>query len=151
MRLTVIGPSPGVLRYEPAASATVVDGQLVFICANGSAYDGQGGSFIAVPGAWTCGGPALVAGYRNTGQPVDAWSGDSPTDAAITETAALEPDGRWRWDYAGQSAVYGGAVRSTVWVDPVGGRILEARRSDPTGETTYGISYDEAFPPIAAP
>lgn len=151
VRLTVIGSSPGVLRYEPDASATVVDGAVVFICADGAAFDGQGGAFIVVPGTWECGGAALVGGFRNTGQPVDAWGEGLLTDASIAERTSLEPDGRWRWEYEARSAVFGGTVTTTVWVDPLSGRLLDARRSDPTGETRYGISYSETFPPITRP
>ncbi len=151
LRITVIGPSPGVLRYQPDASATVADGQVVFVCTGGRAWDGQGGSFVAVPGAWECGAGALVDGFRNSGQPVDAWSRDLPADQSIVEQVTLEPDGRWRWEYRARSLAFGGSVTTTVWVDPASGRILDARRSDPTGETRYGISYSETFPPIVAP
>ena len=151
LRITVIGPSPGVLRYQPDASATVADGNVVFVCVGDRAWDGQGGSFVAVPGAWECGAGALVDGFRNSGQPVDAWSRDLPADQSIVEQVTLEPDGRWRWEYRARSLAFGGTVTTTVWVDPASGRILDARRSDPTGETRYGISYSEAFPPIVAP
>ena len=100
LRLTVIGPNPGVLRYQPTASATVADGVVVFICTGGAAFDGQGGSFTAVPGSWDCGGRALVGGFRHTGQPVDAWSASDATgvsDSKIVEKVTTESDGRWRW------------------------------------------------------
>ncbi len=151
LRINVIGPNAGVLRYQPDASETVADGKVVFVCLGGGAFDGQSGSFVDVPGSWECGAAALVGGFRNTGQPVDAWNESLPTDSSITETTAVEPDGRWRWDYTAQSAVFGGRVATTVWVDPVSGRILDARRSDPAGATRYGISYEEAFPPIVRP
>jgi len=151
LRITVIGPSPGVLRYQPDASATVADGKVVFVCLGGRAWDGQGGSFVAVPGAWSCGADALIDGFRHSGQPVDAWSRDLPADQSIVEQVILEPDGRWRWEYHARSLAFGGSVTTTVWVDPAGGRILDARRSDPTGETRYGISYSEPLPPIVAP
>jgi hypothetical protein len=151
LRINVIGPSAGVLRYEPDASATVADGKVVFVCLSGAAFDGQGGSFVPVPGSWECGGGALVGGFRNTGQPVDAWSESLPTDTSIREMTSLETDGRWRWDYTAESPVFGGQVRTTVWVDPTTGRILDARRTDPTGATRYGISYEEPFPPISRP
>jgi len=151
LRITVIGPSPGVLRYEPHASATVVDDRVGFVCVEGAAFDGQSGSFVPVPGAWECGGAALVGGFRNTGQPVDAWSEALPTDDSVAETTTLEPDGRWRWDYTAHSAVFGGTVTTSVWVDPTSGQILDARRDDPTGSTRYGISYATAFPPITRP
>lgn len=151
LRITVIGPSPGVLRYEPEASATVADGRVVFVCVGGRAWDGPGGSFVAVPGTWECGAAALVDGFRNSGQPVDAWSHDLPTDQSIVEQVSLESDGRWRWEYRASSLVFGGTVTTTLWLAPADGRILDARRSDPTGETRYGISYSEAFPPIVAP
>jgi hypothetical protein len=155
LRITVIGPNPGVLRYQPTASATVVDGKVVFICARGAAFDGQGGSFAAVPGSWDCGGRALVEGFRHTGQPVDAWSasgnGGGVSDSAIVERLSTESDGRWRWDYSAKSAVFGGTVKTTVWLDPATGHLLDARRTDPTGQTQYGINYSQAFPAIVAP
>ncbi len=151
LRINVIGPNAGVLRYEPDASETVADGKVVFVCVDGAAFDGQGGTFVAVPGSWECGGGALVGGFRNTGQPVDAWGDTLPTDSAIAERTAREPDGRWRWDYTAESPVFGGQVTTTVWVDPGTGKILDARRTDPTGSTRYGISYEETFPPISRP
>lgn len=151
LRVTVIGQSPGVLRYQSHASATVVDDRVGFVCVDGAAFDGQSGSFVPVPGAWECGGSALVGGFRNTGQPVDAWSEALPVDASIAETTTLEPDGGWRWDYKARSAIFGGTVTATVRVDPASGRILDARRQDPTGATRYAISYSATFPPIVRP
>lgn len=150
LRIRVIGPSPGELRYEPERSATVIDGSVVFVCTGGAAYDGQSG-FAVVPGEWTCGAQALVAGFRRTGQPLDAWGPGLPDDSEIRESVALAEDGTWRWDYAAVNPFAGGDVRTTVSIDPATGEIRSASRRDPVGSTTYGISYQERFPPIALP
>lgn len=150
LRIRVIGPSPGELRYQPAASATVVDGAVVFVCLGGRAYDGQSG-FTEVPGDWRCGTDALVRGFRLAGQPLDAWSSDLPLDQGISEAVEALPDGTWRWTYRATNPVFGGEVRATVVVDPSTGEIRSASRRDPTGDTTYGISYREAFPEIRLP
>ena len=60
-------------------------------------------------------------------------------------------DGRWRWDYRGTSAYYGGRVTASVTLDPATGRIVKASRTDPTGDTTYHLEYGATFPPIAVP
>ncbi len=151
VRVRVIGPNPGVLRYQSDASATVVDDQVVFVCVDGRAYDGQGGEFRRAPGTWACGAAALVNGFRHNGQPLDAWNDSLPGDSGVEESVALEDDGRWRWSYRGRSAIFGGEVAATVWVDPGTGRILDSLRTDPTGETRYGISYEETFPAIERP
>ncbi len=151
LRIRVIGPNPGILRYEPAASETLIDDRVAFICVDGAAYDGQSGSFARVPGTWSCGGDALVSGFRRNGEPLDSWSKGLPGDEDVTETVSLEPDGRWRWDYVARSPVFGGPVKATVWVDPASGQIRDAVRTDPTGDTRYGINYSETFPPIETP
>jgi hypothetical protein len=146
----VTGPSPGTLRYEPEASATVIGGSLVFVCRDSSAYDGQNG-FRQVPGTWTCGVAALVSGFRTTGQPLDAWSQTLPLDTNVNETTQVLPDGRWRWAYQGRNPVFGGQIRAEVIVDPATGRIVSASRTDPTGTTTYLLDYAASFPPIIVP
>lgn len=150
LEVTVSGPNPGVLRFEPAASATIVAGQVAFVCVGGAAFDGQSG-FARVPGAWKCGADALVSGFRLIGQPADSWSATSPTDAAITESVKAAADGTWTWAYRGISAFLGGAVTARVSLDTRTGRILAARRTDPTGTTTYTFDYEVTFPALAVP
>jgi hypothetical protein len=86
-----------------------------------------------------------------TGQPLDAWSADLPPDEEIEESLSVTPDGTWMWDYRGRNPFAGGRVRTTVVLDPATGQIRSASRIDPTGETTYGISYVESFPAIRLP
>ena len=144
------GPNPGVLRFEPSASATLVRGTVVFVCVGGVAYDGQSG-FARVPGSWKCGARALVSGFREIGQPADSWNATSPTDGSITEKVTAAADGTWTWAYTGISPFLGGKVATTVRIDPLDGRILAARRVDPIGVTTYRFDYGLAFPALAVP
>src|SRR5664279_6468744 len=37
LTVTIAGPNPGVLRFEPATSATIVGGTVVFVCLHGTA------------------------------------------------------------------------------------------------------------------
>jgi hypothetical protein len=127
-----------------------MNGQVVFVCRDGHAWDNQSG-WVEVPGTWSCGRDALVSGFRLTGQPLDAWSRDLPPDESIVERVSLQGDGTWRWDYEARNPFVGGAVRTVVVLDPATGEIRSAQRIDPMGETTYGVSYSEAFPPIAVP
>jgi hypothetical protein len=150
LRVRVIGPAPGELLYELNASATAIDGEVVFVCRDGQAFDGQSG-WIEVPGSWTCGADALVAGFRTTGQPLDAWSPELPPDEDIEETLTVAADGTWRWDYSARNPFAGGRVRTIVILDAATGQIRSASRLDPTGETTYGISYSTSFPAIRVP
>ena len=150
LRITVIGPAPGVLRYEPTRSATVVDGVVTFVCVDNQAYDGQSG-FIALPGAWVCGIEALVQGFRTNGQPLDSWQADFPSAERIVETIAVGQDGRWQWTFQAHDPFVGGDVRTTVISIRPPARSSRRRGSDPVGSTTYGISYSATFPPIALP
>jgi hypothetical protein len=127
-----------------------MDGSITFVCTGDRAYDGQDG-FSRLPGKWECGSTALVSGFRRFGQPVDSWGKESPADRGIREELILNGDGSWEWRYSATSNVYGGAVRTSVLLDPATGEILRASRTDPLGDTTYGISYSEQFPPIAVP
>lgn len=147
--VTIDGPARGSLRFEAAASATVIDGVVGFVCVDGRAYDGQS-AFTALPGSWTCGAAALVAGFRGIGQPIDAWNGTIPTDTRRAESVAVE-DGRWTWRYRATSPYYGGAVSATVTIDPATRRVVAASRRDPTGSTAYAFEYGADFPPIAVP
>jgi hypothetical protein len=150
LQVAIAGPNPGVLRFEPSASATIVDGRVGFVCTDGAAFDGQSG-FARVPGTWECGAAALSGGFRHIGQPADAWNETSPTDSAITEAVAVGHDGTWTWAYSGASAFSGGRVTATVHLDAASGRILAARRVDPTGVTTYSFDYDVTFQALAVP
>ncbi len=150
VQVTIAGPNPGTLRYQPSASATLVAGQVVFVCTGGAAYDGQSG-FARVPGTWECGAAALVAGFRRIGQPADSWNETSPTDSAVTEAVKVASGGTWTWTYAGTSPFLGGQVTATVRLDATSGRILDARRVDPLGTTTYSFNYAVTFPALAVP
>ena len=150
LQVTASGPSPGVLRFEPSASATMVNGTIVFVCVGGAAYDGQSG-FARVPGKWTCGAGALVSGFRQIGQPADSWSANSPGDASITESVTVGSDGSWTWAYTGISAFLGGRITARVSLDPATDRIRTAQRTDPTGTSTYAFDYVRTFPALAVP
>ena len=151
LQVTSAGPNPAVFRFEPAASATIAGGAVAFVCVNGAAYDGQSSGFTRVPGAWQCGADALVSGFRHIGEPADSWNATSPSDAAITETVAQAAGGTWTWSYAATSVFLGGKVTARVTLDPASGRILAARRVDPTGTTTYVFDYALTFPALAVP
>jgi hypothetical protein len=149
LTVTIAGPNPGVLRYEPAASATIDSGTVVFVCVHGTAYDGQLG-FARVPGSWQCGAAALASGFRRIGQPADSWSASSPRDSSISEAVSQGAGGTWTWTYSG-SPPFGGRVTVRVTLDPVSGRILAGQRTDPTGSTTYAFDYVSTFPALAVP
>lgn len=150
LQVTSAGPNPGTLRFQPSASATIAGGSVAFVCVNGAAYDGQSG-FARVPGTWQCGAGALVDGFRHIGEPADSWNASSPGDAAITETVAQAAGGTWTWTYGATSVFLGGTVTARVTLDPASGRILAARRVDPTGTTTYAFDYAVTFPALAVP
>ena len=150
LQVTAAGPRAGVVRFEPSASATLVNGTLVFVCIGGAAYDGQSG-FARVPGKWTCGTGALISGFRQIGQPADSWSSSSPGDASITEAVTVGSDGSWTWAYTGVSAFLGGRITARVSLDPASNRIRAAQRTDPTGATTYAFDYARTFPALAVP
>ncbi len=150
LQVTSAGPNPGTLRFEPSASATIAGGSVAFVCVNGAAYDGQSG-FARVPGTWQCGAGALVGGFRHIGEPADSWNVSSPGDSVITETVAQAAGGAWTWSYAATSVFLGGRVTARVTLDPASGRILAARRVDPTGTTTYAFDYAVTFPALAVP
>lgn len=150
VRLTVAGPSPGEIRYEPTASASMVDGHPVFVCLEGVAYDSQN-LWEPVPGIWSCGAKALRQGFRELGQPLEAWSAALEPNTGIRERVRVDADGTWLWDYSADSPQYGGRVTATVRLDPATGRILSAVRDDPIGRTGYVFEYGAAFPPIALP
>ncbi len=149
LEVGIAGPNAGTLRFEPDASATVIEDVVGFVCVGGRAYDGQS-AFTRLPGRWTCGAPALVAGFRSIGQPIDAWNATIPTDNARRERLRVDGD-RWTWTYRASSPFYGGAVTATVVLDRATRQVVEARRTDPTGATTYDFRYGADFPPIAVP
>lgn len=150
VRLTADGPSPGEVRYEPTASASMFAGIPVFICLAGVAYDSQN-LWEPVPGVWSCGATALRQGFRELGHPLDAWSPALQPNTEIREEVRVEADGTWRWDYSADSPQYGGRVTASVRLDPATGWILSAVRDDPIGRTEYVFEYGASFPPIALP
>jgi hypothetical protein len=150
LQVTMAGPNAGMLRFEPNASATIVAGAIAFVCTGGAAFDGQS-AFARVPGAWQCGASALVAGFRRIGEPADSWNATSPADSAVTEAVHVASDGTWTWTYAGTSPFLGGHVTASVHLDAKTGRILDARRVDPTGTTTYSFDYALTFPALTVP
>jgi hypothetical protein len=149
LEVTVAGPNPGLLRYEAMASATIVDGKIGFVCLGGAAFDGQSG-FARVPGTWECGAAALVSGFRRIGQPADSWNADSPRDASIREAVTAGAGDTLTWTYSGISPFLG-KVTARVTIDRVSGRVVAARRTDPTGTTTYTFDYAATFPVLAVP
>ena len=149
LEVRIAGPNPGILRFEPAGSATIVGGKVVFVCVHGIAYDGQLG-FARVPGTWQCGAAALVSGFRRIGQPADSWSASSPRDSSITEAVTQGSGGTWTWTYSG-SPPSGGRVTVRISLDPASGRILAGQRTDPTGTATYAFDYIRTFPALAVP
>jgi hypothetical protein len=149
LQVAIAGPTAGTLRFETTASSTVIEGVVGSVCLGGHLYDGLSG-FAALPGKWTCGPKALVAGFRNIGQPVDSWSAVIHSDRARRETVVQTPS-TWTWRYAATSPDLGGAVTTDVTLDRATGRITSARRTDPTGVTTYSFTYGATFPRIAVP
>jgi hypothetical protein len=151
LRVDISGPNANAatMRFEPDASATVIEDVVGFVCVDAHAYDGQS-AFTAVPGAWTCGAPALVAGFRHIGQPIDAWNSNVPSDESRRETVTTRGN-TWTWTYHATSPYLGGKVTATVTLDRGRQRITSARRVDPTGTTRYTFHYGVDFPPIAVP
>ncbi len=149
LEVGIVGPTLGTMRFQADASATVIDGVIGSVCLAGRAYDGQSG-FTALPGRWTCGADALVAGFRHIGQPIDAWNATVPSDTARRETVVVR-GATWTWEYRAMSAYLGGAVTASVTLDRASGRITSARRADPTGATRYTFHYGAPFPSIAVP
>lgn len=149
LEVDVDGPTPGTLRFEAVASATVIEGTIGFVCVGGRAYDGQS-AFTALPGTWTCGAAALVAGFRHIGQPIDAWNTTVPSDDARRESVSGGGD-TLVWSYRATSAYYGGPITVELSLDTATRRITAATREDPTGITTYTFRYGAAFPAIAVP
>ena len=147
--VTIDGPAPGELRYEPTSSATAIDGAVKFVCVGGQALDGQSG-WLAVPGDWTCGPGALVRGFRTIGQPLDAWSAALPKDSGISESIDVTSGGQWRWTYRAKSP-FAGSVTTRIIVHPTTGRIASATRLDGAGTTDYTFDYEAGFPTIAPP
>lgn len=149
LEVAITGPNAGTLRYEADASATVIEGVVGFVCLARRAYDGQSG-FTAIPGSWTCGAAALVAGFRTIGQPLDAWNATLPSDDAQRESVTVKGN-TWTWSYRATSPYYGGRVTAVVTLDRQTLRVTAATREDPTGVTTYTFRYRAAFPAIAIP
>lgn len=149
LQVDLAGPNAATLRFEPSASSTVIDGVTGYVCLRGRAYDGQSG-FARVPGTWTCGAPALVAGFRHLGQPIDAWNSTIPSDRGRRETLTVRGN-TWTLRYHATSPYYGGAVSAVIVLDRASYRVTSARREDPTGTTRYTFVYGADFPPITVP
>lgn len=149
LEVGIDGPNAGTLRYQADASATVIEGVVGFVCIARRAYDGQSG-FTQIPGSWTCGAAALVAGFRKIGQPLDAWNATVPADDARRESVTVRGD-TWTWSYRATSPFYGGRVTAVVTIDRRTLRVTAATREDPTGVTKYSFRYGADFAAIAVP
>jgi hypothetical protein len=151
LRIVAVGVGTRELRFEPDASGVVAAGVLSSICLTGTSYTLTGLKAATVPGKWTCGTAAMIAGFRKSGQPVYAWNSRMPADTKIRERVRLRVPGRWTWDYTATSTALGGAVRVSLEIDAVTGRLVSGLRTDPTGATRYSFSYTTIFSPIALP
>jgi hypothetical protein len=139
------------LRYEPKASAVVADSAMTSICFGGAAYTVDAMNSTKLPAKWSCGSPALVNGYRKSGQPVYAWNTRLPADSKIKERVAATARDRWQWDYVATSKILNGQVKTTLVMDSATGRLVSGSRTDPTGTTRYTFSYTTIFAPITLP
>lgn len=148
--LTAKGASPVTLRFLLRASEALVAGDAVSICANGMSWQGAGGHFANVPGAWSCGADALVTGFRATGGPIDAWNPDFPPGGTVTEKVTVTADGRWRWTFAGRATLEGD-VDASLLLDPASRRLVGGSRSGELGKTTFSFDYTAPVAPIVAP
>ena len=148
--LTGNGPTDDRIRYEPTASAALIADAPVVVCIDGVEYEGPNG-FEPAPVPFTCGVDAFVDSFRSLGFPVAGYSPEFEQNKKVKETVAVDPDGRWRWSYSADSPQFSGPVSATVWLDPASGKIVEARRKDPIGTTTWTLDYDATFPPVALP
>jgi len=150
LRVSVVRPDALELRYEPGASASVVGGVITTICIRSAWYDVQGHRASQIRGKWSCGSAALVAAFRKTGQPLEAYNSTLPVYTSIGETVTVQTK-TWRWTFTALSRDLGGTVTTSVVLDAVTGRLLSAQRTDPRGTTQYGFSYTSIFLPIALP
>lgn len=147
--VTATGASPVVIRYRTDAAIALVEGDVVSLCAGGVSYAGAAGSLGAVPGAWRCGFDALIAGFRMTGSPIDAWSPDFPSEGSEEERVAALDDGRWRWTLS--TVGLEGDGTATLLFDPASGRLIEGTRKDELGATSWAFDYATRVEPIVAP
>ena len=137
------------VQYTPAASASLVEGQRIFVCRDGHAYDGQS-AWVQAPGTYTCGGAALQDGFQESGQPVDSWGRGSGVDQSIKVSVTLAAGGQWRWTYRSVSPL-SGDVRTVLTLDPRTMRLRSGVRTDATGSATYGFRYAVGFSAIVVP
>ena len=151
MRLVMSGSGVRELRYEPRASGVVANGALSSVCTAGGAWTVQGLQSTVVPGKWACGASALQSSFRNSGQPVYAWSTRLPADTKIKETVTAPAKDRWQWTYTATSKILAGPVKTTLTLEVATGRLLSGSRTDPAGTTRYTFSYTTIFAPIALP
>lgn len=148
--LTAKGASPVTLRFLPKSSAALVAGDTVSICVAGASWQGASGHFANVSGTWMCGAEALVAGFRATGGPIDAWNPDFPPGGTISEKVSVTSDGRWRWTFAGRGTLEGD-VDASLLLDPVSRRLVGGSRTGELGKTTFSFDYAAPVAPIVAP
>jgi hypothetical protein len=151
VRVVQTGGSARELRFEPNASAVAADGNLASVCLGGNSYTIQGMQSTPVPGNWSCGGTALTASFRKSGQPAYAWSTTVPTDTKIKERVAATARDRWQWTYTATSKALGGSVKTILTMDSTSGRLISGTRTDKTGTTRYTFSYTTILAPIALP
>lgn len=148
--VTAAGDAPVVVRYLPTASEALVGGDLVSRCIETRSWAGGGGALAPVPGDWRCGSDALVAGFRATGAPIDAWSPDFPAEGSPAERVSVRGDGRWAWTYEVADGLEG-PLSATLILDPASGRLTEGVRTDASGTTAWTFDYAGAVGPITAP
>ena len=114
---------------------------------------GGGILLLALTAVACSAGPNLAA----TSPPSTAASLPSPARSSAAGTpvpsrsASPAAGGTWTWTYAATSVFLGGKVTARITLDPSSGRILAARRVDPTGTTTYAFDYAVRFPALAVP
>ena len=151
LRVIVVGGTPDELRFEPRASAALIDGDLATVCVDGRAYDIDGFEATEREARWTCGASAFVSSVRRSGQPREAWNNSVPEDTAIRERVVADGPDRWRWEYSARSAELDGPVRATLLMDAATGRLLSGTRRDPTGDVRWTFNYTALFTPVALP
>lgn len=151
LRLIVVGREPDEYRFEPRASAALVDGGLRVVCVEGGAYEIDGFRATPRPARWTCGFSSLVTAFRRTGQPTEAWNATVAEDARVRERVVADAGDRWRWEYTAISEALGGRVRVTLIMDATTGRLVSGTRSDPTGDVRWTFNYTALFTPVQLP
>ncbi len=150
LRLIAVRPDQLELRYEPAASSSLVGGTMQSVCLSGKWYDINGFHSTVIGGKWVCGTSGLITAFRRSGQPLEAWNSTMLTNSRIKEVVTVEGK-QWRWTYTASSKELGGTVKTTLVLDPITGRLQGGNRVDPRGTTRYTFSYTTIFAPIQLP